>query len=88
MASKVTAKKRIRGMPLIITVIRFYKPKATLHFAGETYQVTGDAWLDREWSSALIDPSQNGWDWFSIQADDKKQGGLMAFCIRNGKQKL
>ncbi|MBL1383435.1 MAG: ABC transporter [Colwellia sp.] len=64
----------------------FLQAKGNITFAGETYKVTGDAWLDREWSSALIDPSQNGWDWFSIQADDKKQGGLMAFCIRNGQQ--
>lgn len=64
----------------------FLHAQGDITFAGKTFKVTGDAWLDREWSSALIDPTQNGWDWFSIQADDKKQGGLMAFCIRNGQQ--
>lgn len=64
----------------------FLQAKGDIMFAGKTYRVTGDAWLDREWSSALIDPSQNGWDWFSIQADDPALGGLMAFCIRNSQQ--
>jgi predicted secreted hydrolase len=64
----------------------FLQAKGNITFAGKTYKVTGDAWLDREWSSALIDPTQNGWDWFSIQADDKERGGLMAFCIRNSQQ--
>jgi predicted secreted hydrolase len=57
-----------------------------IEFADKTYKVTGNAWLDREWSSGLIDASQSGWDWFSIQADDKSLGGLMAFCIRNNQQ--
>jgi predicted secreted hydrolase len=65
----------------------FLQAQGDIIFAGKAYKVTGNAWLDREWSSALIDPSQNGWDWFSIQADDASLGGLMAFCIRNNQQK-
>jgi predicted secreted hydrolase len=65
----------------------FLQAKGAITFAGKTYSVSGDAWLDREWSSALIDSTQNGWDWFSIQADDSELGALMAFCIRNGQQR-
>ena len=64
----------------------FLQAQGEIEFAGKRYQVTGNAWLDREWSSALIDDSQSGWDWFSIQADDASLGGLMAFCIRNKQQ--
>ncbi len=64
----------------------FLEAQGEVVFAGQTYKVTGSAWLDREWSSALIDPTQNGWDWFSIQADETELGGLMAFCIRNSQQ--
>ncbi|TMP38803.1 ABC transporter [Pseudoalteromonas citrea] len=65
----------------------FLDASGTLGFAGKRYQVAGKAWLDREWSSALIDPSQSGWDWFSLQADDPTEGGLMVFCIKNAEQK-
>ncbi|WP_299494694.1 lipocalin-like domain-containing protein [uncultured Shewanella sp.] len=64
----------------------FLKVTGELTFAGKRYQVTGNAWYDREWSASLLDKSQLGWDWFSLvdkQADDK---GLMLFCIRGKEQ--
>ncbi|MCF2857115.1 ABC transporter [Pseudoalteromonas sp. SMS1] len=64
----------------------FLQARGRVEFAGETHQVTGRAWLDREWSSAFINPNQMGWDWFSLQAKDTSEGGLMAFCIRGAGQ--
>lgn len=43
--------------------------------------VTGSAWMDREWSSTLLDPRAVGWDWLGINLDDG--GALMAFQIRD-----
>jgi predicted secreted hydrolase len=43
-------------------------------------QVKGTAWLDREWSSAYLDPRAVGWDWVGFNFDDG--GALMAFQIR------
>lgn len=43
--------------------------------------VTGQAWLDREWSSQPLAPGQSGWDWFSLHFDDGS--GLMAFRLRD-----
>ncbi len=43
--------------------------------------VTGEAWLDREWSSTYLDPSAVGWDWVGLNLADG--GGLMAFRIRD-----
>lgn len=37
---------------------------------GQTHQVRGEAWLDREWSTSALGPEQVGWDWFSLQLDD------------------
>ncbi|MEO2174176.1 MAG: lipocalin-like domain-containing protein [bacterium] len=34
-----------------------------------TYQVTGNSWFDREWSTSSLDAGQSGWDWFSLQFD-------------------
>ncbi|KZN56465.1 hypothetical protein N474_12010 [Pseudoalteromonas luteoviolacea CPMOR-2] len=64
----------------------FLQASGSVEFAGQTYKVKGRAWLDREWSSAFIDPNQAGWDWFSLQAKEESDGGLMAFCIRGADQ--
>lgn len=50
---------------------------------GRRMEVRGSAWLDREWSSTLLDPSAVGWDWTGVNFDDG--GALMAFRVRDGK---
>jgi predicted secreted hydrolase len=47
---------------------------------GRRVAVTGRAWLDREWSSTLLDPAAAGWDWAGLNLDDG--GALMAFQVR------
>ncbi len=42
--------------------------------------VTGEAWLDREWSSDYLTPTAQGWDWTGLNFDDGS--ALMAFRIR------
>jgi predicted secreted hydrolase len=42
--------------------------------------VTGEAWLDREWSSNFLAPEAQGWDWTGLNLDDGS--ALMAFRIR------
>ncbi len=46
-----------------------------------TYQVKGQAWLDREWSSQPLSADQEGWDWFSLHLDN--QDKLMLFRLRH-----
>ena len=48
---------------------------------GRRVAVTGSAWLDQEWSTALLDPEATGWDWIGINMDDG--GALMAFRLRD-----
>ena len=45
--------------------------------------VTGDAWLDREWSSQPLAADQTGWDWFSLTFDDGAK--LMAYRLRGAE---
>ena len=45
-----------------------------------SYQVNGLAWLDREWSTSVLDDDQAGWDWFSLQLDDDQE--IMYYQIR------
>jgi len=50
--------------------------------AGRDDEVSGEAWLDHEWSSEYLDPEAVGWDWIGINLRDG--GALMAFQIRGG----
>jgi predicted secreted hydrolase len=42
--------------------------------------VTGQAWMDREWSSQPLAPDQTGWDWFSLHLGAEQK--LMLFRLR------
>jgi predicted secreted hydrolase len=44
--------------------------------------VTGEAWLDHEWSSEYLDAAAVGWDWVGINLKDG--AALTAFQIRDG----
>ena len=46
---------------------------------GHADPVTGDAWLDHEWSSAYLSRSAVGWDWIGVNLRDG--GSVMAFRI-------
>ncbi|HMK37681.1 MAG TPA: lipocalin-like domain-containing protein [Desulfomonilaceae bacterium] len=46
------------------------KAEGTLTFKGTTHTVSGLAWMDHEFGSSVVLPSQSGWDWFSVQFDD------------------
>ncbi len=41
-----------------------------LEIDGRRVDVTGSAWLDREWGTSALAPDQAGWDWFALQLDD------------------
>ena len=48
----------------------FYAVTGTLTLDGTDIPVTGQAWLDREWSSQPLAEGQHGWDWFALHLDD------------------
>jgi predicted secreted hydrolase len=48
---------------------------------GKPLAVTGDAWLDHEWSTSVLDADAAGWDWLGADLDDGS--ALMAFRIRD-----
>ena len=53
----------------------------SLQVKGQTFEVTGKAWLDHEWSEALLHPSAVGWDWIGMNLDDGS--ALTAFRLRD-----
>ncbi len=44
-------------------------------------EVTGVAWLDREWGSGSLGANEAGWDWFAVQLDDGS--ALMYYSLRD-----
>ncbi len=59
----------------------FYEVAGTLTLPGGPVAVTGQGWLDREWSSQPLSEDQEGWDWFSLLFDDGTR--LMGFALRD-----
>jgi predicted secreted hydrolase len=47
---------------------------------GESFAVSGLAWLDREWSTSSLDPGTEGWDWFALHLSDGSS--LMFYRLR------
>jgi predicted secreted hydrolase len=44
----------------------FFKATGSLTIDDKPIAVTGQAWMDREWSSQPLAADQSGWDWFSL----------------------
>jgi predicted secreted hydrolase len=60
----------------------FYRVEGRLDLPEGPVAVTGNAWLDREWSSQPLAADQTGWDWFSLSFDSGEK--LMGFVLRGG----
>ncbi|WP_163994325.1 lipocalin-like domain-containing protein [Pyxidicoccus caerfyrddinensis] len=54
--------------------------RGTVRVDGRTYEVKGESWMDREWSTSALGADQVGWDWFSLQLSDGSE--LMYYQLR------
>lgn len=75
-----------RKGPLPLQASHYYtlphlEVSGTARVKREKFRVRGRAWLDREWSSTLLDPRAVGWDWVGLNLDDG--GALTAFQVRD-----
>lgn len=52
-----------------------------LTYRGERLTVEGISWMDHEFGSGELDTNQVGWDWFSLQLDDRRE--FMLYLLRN-----
>lgn len=50
---------------------------------GETLSVTGEAWMDHEFSSSQLSKKTVGWDWFSLQLDNGEE--VMLYFLRDAQ---
>ena len=53
----------------------------SIELNGTTYQLEGTSWMDHEFFTASLDPSESGWDWLSLQLDDNTE--LMLYRLRH-----
>jgi predicted secreted hydrolase len=58
----------------------YFKAVGSITLDGQPVEVTGQAWMDREWSSQPLASDQAGWDWLALHfGGDEK---LMLFRLR------
>lgn len=55
----------------------------SLQVQGQTFAISGKAWLDHEWSQELLHPDAVGWDWIGMNLMDGS--ALTAFRLRDKK---
>jgi predicted secreted hydrolase len=59
----------------------FFTAEGSVSIHGRKTQVSGRAWMDREWSSQPLGSDQKGWDWFALHFDGGAK--LMLYRMRS-----
>jgi predicted secreted hydrolase len=54
--------------------------RGTVRVGGESLDVSGLAWMDREWSTSALGRDLAGWDWLALQLDDGRD--VMVYQLR------
>jgi predicted secreted hydrolase len=62
------------------------KAEGKVFLRGEEFPVQGISWMDHEFGSSQLRDDQVGWDWFSIQLDNRME--LMFYQVRNQNEKI
>jgi predicted secreted hydrolase len=74
------SRKSERGQASYYFSQPYFKATGILTIDDKPVQVTGRAWMDREWSSQPLASDQTGWDWFSLHMESGEK--LMLFRLR------
>jgi predicted secreted hydrolase len=74
------SRKSERGQASYYFSQPYFKATGILTIDDKPVHVTGQAWMDREWSSQPLASDQIGWDWFSLHLDSAEK--LMLFRLR------
>lgn len=57
-----------------------------LELDGARFEVTGHAWLDREWGTSALPSDVIGWDWFGLQLGDGSELTLYLLRKQDGSR--
>jgi predicted secreted hydrolase len=62
------------------------RARGTVRVGAESLEVSGLAWMDREWSTSALGPDLVGWDWLALQLDDGRDVMVYQLRRRDGTQ--
>jgi predicted secreted hydrolase len=74
------SKKSERGQASYYFSQPYFKVAGSITIDDKPAEVTGQAWMDREWSSQPLASDQTGWDWLSLHLNEGEK--LMLFRLR------
>ena len=74
------SKKSERGQASYYYSQPFFRVAGRIAIDDKPAEVTGQAWMDREWSSQPLAAGQTGWDWFALHLDTGEK--LMLYRMR------
>ncbi len=74
------SRKSERGQASYYFSQPYFKATGSLTIDDRPVKVTGQAWMDREWSSQPLASDQTGWDWLSLHFNSGEK--LMLFRLR------
>ena len=74
------SRKSERGQASYYYSQPFFKATGRITIDDKPADVTGRAWMDREWSSQPLASDQTGWDWFALHLDSGEK--LMLYRLR------
>jgi predicted secreted hydrolase len=74
------SKKSERGQASYYFSQPYFKAAGSITIDDKAHEVTGLAWMDREWSSQPLASDQTGWDWLSLHLNSGEK--LMLYRLR------
>jgi predicted secreted hydrolase len=74
------SRKSERGQASYYFSQPYFKATGSITIDDKPVEVTGRAWMDREWSSQPLASDQTGWDWLSLHFNSGEK--LMLFRLR------
>ena len=74
------SRKSERGQASYYFSQPYFEVTGNITIDDKPVEVTGKAWMDREWSSQPLASDQTGWDWFSLHLNSGEK--LMLFRLR------
>ena len=82
------SRKSERGQASYYYSQPYFKVTGTVTIDDKPAQVTGQAWMDREWSSQPLASDQTGWDWFSLHLNSGEKLMLYRLRQKDGRNDL
>ena len=82
------SRKSDRGQASYYYSQPFFKAAGRIVIDDKPADVTGLAWMDREWSSQPLAADQTGWDWFSLHLDSGEKLMLYRLRQKDGRNNL